>query len=242
MRPVHRRNFLRWSAASLTALGLGAMPPFLRRALAAPMLRGKKLLFIFLRGGIDAVQAVIPFGDAGIPGQGIKTYLQARPTLGASPADAHDLNGFVSLYPAMQSTATPSGPRLADIFHGTLDGRGQHLAILHRMGYEDQNRSHFSSQQFWENGVPGEVKLEEGVFNRYITAYRDPGSALQGATLSSSQMVMMKGPTLIPVLSSIDNYALPPNVPLGASPTAQNPLGRGLKGAYGQGAFNAKIP
>src|SRR2546426_5201351 len=226
MRPVHRRNFLRWSAASLTALGLGAMPPFLRRALAAPMLRGKKLLFIFLRGGIDAVQAVIPFGDAGIPGQGIKTYLQARPTLGASPADAHDLNGFVSLYPAMQSTATPSGPRLADIFHGTLDGRGQHLAILHRMGYEDQNRSHFSSQQFWENGVPGEVKLEEGVFNRYITAYRDPGSALQGATLSSSQMVMMKGPTLIPVLSSIDNYALPPNVPLGLSPTAQNPLGR----------------
>src|SRR5262249_28967559 len=144
--------------------------------------------------------------------------------------------------PEMQSSATPDGPRLADIFHGTLDGRGKHLAVLHRIGYESQNRSHFSSQQFWENGVPGAVKLEEGVFNRYVTAYHALGTALQAATLSSNQMVMMKGPTLVPVLSSIDNYSLPTNVPLGTAPTPKDLLGSGLRGAYGQRGFNSQIP
>ncbi|MBI4605348.1 MAG: DUF1501 domain-containing protein [Planctomycetes bacterium] len=242
MKPFDRRKFLHWSAASLTALGLCGMPPFLRRALAGPLTSGKKLLFIFLRGGIDAVQAVIPYGDTGIPGQGKKTYLQARPTLGVDPAAAHDLNGFVSLHPAMQDAAEADGPRLADIFHGTLDGRGKHLAVLHRIGYESQNRSHFSSQQFWENGVPGAATLEAGVFNRYLTEYLEQGNPLPGATVNGNQMVIMKGPTQLPVLRSINDYALPANVPLGTPPSPPNVLGTGLRGAYGQTTYNPAIP
>ena len=241
MNPIDRRGFLRWSAASLTALGLCGMPGILRRALAAPGQNGKKLLFIFLRGGIDAVQAVIPFGDAGIRSKGVKTYLQARPTLAADPALCHDLNGFVSLYPEMQS-AEGAGPRLADIFHDRLDGRGQSLAVLHRIGYESQNRSHFSSQQFWENGVPGSTKLEQGVFNRYVTEYFDAASPLQAATLSRNQVVLMKGQTVIPVLRSVDDFSLPQNVPLGAAPGPEDPAGSFLMGAYGQKAFGRGIP
>ena len=240
--PMDRRRFLKWSSASLTALGLGAMPPFLRRAIAGPLANDKKLLFIFLRGGVDAVQMVIPFGDQGIPAQGIKTYGQARPTLGVAPADAHDLNGFASLFPSMEDATVAAGPRLSSIFHGTLDERDAALAILHRIGYAQQNRSHFSSQQFWENGMPGEVREESGVFNRYLTSYDDPSVALRAATLSGNQMVMMKGETLIPVLRSIDDYALPSNVSLGTFPTLANPVGSGLKGAYGQVGYNPNTP
>lgn len=239
MNRMNRRDFFRWSAASLTALGLSGMPPFLRRALAQPLARGKKVLFIFLRGGIDSVQAVIPYGDAGAPGK--KTYLQARPTLAVPPAEAFDLNGFVSLNPAMHSTAM-DGPKLLDIFRGTLDGRPPSLAILHRIGYPSQNRSHFSSQQFWENGAPGQVSLEQGVFNRYITAYAQPGTALLGATMGSGQMVMMKGETLIPSLRSIDDYALPANVRIGTAATPTDRLGSGLLGSYSQQGFDRRVP
>ena len=238
--PFRRREFLRWSAASLTALGLGAMPPFLRRALAGVPGGPRKLLFIFLRGGIDAVQAGIPYGDAGVPGRGVPTYLDARPTLGVDPSRAHDLNGFVSLHPEMQGDAEDA-PRLHDIFHGQL-GRGKQLAILHRIGYASQNRSHFSSQQFWENGVPGDPKLEEGVFNRWVSAYREDGNLLPAATIGKNQMVAMKGTTLIPVLRKIDDYALPSNVPLGESPGRNDPLGSFLRGAYGQRGYAPGVP
>ena len=107
-RRHNRRSFLKWSATSLAAAGFFGMPTVLRRALAGPMNPDKKLLFIFLRGGIDAVQAVIPYGDQGAPGK--PTYLDARPTLGARPANAHDLNGFCSLFPAMQSNAAADSP------------------------------------------------------------------------------------------------------------------------------------
>jgi uncharacterized protein (DUF1501 family) len=240
-RHYDRRQFLKLSAASLSALGLAGTPLFLRRALAGPLAPGKKLLFIFLRGGMDAVQFVIPYGDQGIPAKGIPNYLGARPTLGVDPATAHDLNGFASLFPTAQED-TAAGPRLADIFHGGVDERGPNLALIHRAGYETQNRSHFSSQQFYENGVPGAVSLEEGVFNRYITAYRDAENPMQGATVETNQVVLMKGETLLPVLASIDAYALPGNVSIGVRPSAGSPLGSGLLGAYGQSGFHPTRP
>jgi uncharacterized protein (DUF1501 family) len=232
---VDRRHFLKWSTVSLTALGVG-MPIFLQRAVATGSLSPtKKVLFIFLRGGIDGIQTVIPYGDAGNPSQGMLTYSEARPTLGAASADAHDLNGFASLYPDMQSD-DPHGPKMADIFHNSIDGRGQNLALVHRVGYENQNQSHFSGQQFLENGVPGDVLLEEGVFNRYLSAYADPTAPLQGAVLNTKPIVLMKGKSVLPVLRSVDDYRLPK---IGAAPNESDPLGAGLLGGYGQTGFDA---
>ena len=71
---------MKWSSASLAALGLGSTPAFLRRAMAAQSTVGKKVMFIFLRGGIDGVQTIIPYGDEGTPGE---THPQ-RPEQGAS--------------------------------------------------------------------------------------------------------------------------------------------------------------
>ncbi len=57
-----------------------------------------------------------------------------------------------------------------------------------------------------------------------------------------SPTFLLKGETLVPVLRSIDDYALPANVGLGSPPTPGNPLGRGLQGAYGQTGFKSAIP
>ena len=238
---IDRRQFLRWSAASLSAAGLSAaVPGAFRRTLAWEPASDRKVLVLFLRGGMDAVQAVVPFGDQGISGRA-KTYAEARPQLAVSPDEAHDLNGFASLHPSLQD-ATADGPKVADIFRGSVDERPGQLAVLHRVGYASQNRSHFSSQQFWENGVPGAVNLEQGVLNRYVTEYDDPASPLHAVTLDTSPMVLLKGDTLLPVLRSVDDYSLPSNVALGSLPSADDPLGSGLRGAYAQSGFRLDVP
>ena len=40
------------------------------------------------------------------------------------------------------------------------------LALIHRVGYPNQSRSHFNSQRYWENGVPNNNSLQEGIFYR----------------------------------------------------------------------------
>ena len=239
-----RRRFLKWSAASLSALGLGGMPPFLKRTLALPKISDKKILFIFLRGGMDGIQTLIPYGDPG-DGPEAPDYMTARPTLREDPADAHPLDddGFCSLNPNMHDSSTSTtGPKLLDVFKGEVDERGPNLACVHRVGYAGLNRSHFSGQQFWENAVPGDLKLEEGFLNRYLSAYPDEASPMQAAGLNGNQMVILKGSTLVPVLRSVDDYALPSNVQLGTFPTPANPLGTGLKGAYAQAGFDLSTP
>ena len=65
-RSVNRRHFLKAGALTFGALGMGSMAPFLQKSLAGDLPPGKKLLFIFLREAMDAVQAVIPYGDQGL--------------------------------------------------------------------------------------------------------------------------------------------------------------------------------
>ena len=150
------------------------------------------------------------------------------------------MSEFCSLHPAVQGSGE-TDPRLLDILNNAVDGRGRDLAIAHRIGYENQNRSHFSSQQFHENGIPGNVQLEEGWLNRYVTNYVDEDAPLQAVALAGNQLVVLKGPTLIPAIASVDEFDLPANAPLGNFASAQNPLGSGLKGAYGQASFDASV-
>ena len=55
-KSIARRRFLKASAATLTALGLGGVAPCFQRAAAGEIAPGKKVLYIFLRGGIDGMQ------------------------------------------------------------------------------------------------------------------------------------------------------------------------------------------
>src|SRR5712691_3815561 len=65
---ITRRSFLKASVQTTAALALASLtniPPFLKRALAEGNIgtSGKKLLFIFLRGGNDGVNNIIPIQD-----------------------------------------------------------------------------------------------------------------------------------------------------------------------------------
>ncbi len=144
-----RRSFLRGCGLTLAGFGVSSLFPgeILRHAMATTT-GGRRLLFIFLRGGNDGLNAVIPHGDPDYN----TTY---RPNLYIPPASAIDLgNGFASLHPSLA--------HLMEVFNAG------DLAILHRVGYADNSRSHFDGQRIWENGDPAQPQLFDGWLARYI--------------------------------------------------------------------------
>lgn len=230
---MNRRQFLKAGLMSCGALGLNMTSPMFlqRQLLAADPEADRKLLFIFQRGGNDGINTVIPRGD---PDYNSDT----RPTLFLPESTALDTgNGFAQLHPRLQP--------LMEIYNRTaLNGAAGpgNLAVLHRIGYYNQSRSHFDSQQYWENGTPGDSALEEGMIYRQIDRtldLSDPRNSFVAAALSSSQMVSLKGPKPLPNFERPDQFAFAGSSAqvakfLGKGP--QNPGGAdgsGLMGLYG---------
>lgn len=167
MNTLNRRSFLSHSAKMGLGLGLASLtniPPVVQRALAEGQigLNGKKLLFIFLRGGEDGLNSVIPAMDGryaairpdlAIPlDPGADYSASGAPdvpmnTLPDDPTYGYDYairtgNGFCALHPSYK-------------FLSPLLASGE-LRVQHRVGYPIQSRSHFDSQQYWENGSPND--------------------------------------------------------------------------------------
>lgn len=152
---MDRRVFLKSGALSLVTLGLS--PSFLRRTAVAMTLpraaRGKTMIVLFQRGAADALNVVVPFGDA--------AYYAARPQLAiASAARANgaagaiDLDGFFGLHPAL----SPFKP---------LWDRGM-LSPIHAVGSPSATRSHFDAQDYMETGTPDMKGTPDGWLNRYL--------------------------------------------------------------------------
>jgi uncharacterized protein (DUF1501 family) len=152
---MQRRIFLRSGAFALVTLGLN--PSFLRRTAFATELRGgargKILIVLFQRGAADALNMVVPHGDA--------DYYALRPTIaipqpGARAEAAIDLDGFFGLHPAL----APLRP---------FWDRGM-LAPIHAVGSPSATRSHFDAQDYMESGTPDLKSTPDGWLNRYLAA------------------------------------------------------------------------
>ena len=227
MSPMNRRGFLKMGGAGLTLGALSSVftNPFLSSHLhAGAPGNPKKMLLIFLRGGNDGANTVIPHGDSSY-------NITERPTLYIPPTQSIDLgNGFAALHPNMQL--------MKDVYDAG------DLAVLHRIAYDNQSRSHFTSQQLWENAMPsvsGAADIEEGWVNRLIDT--DPNLAnhpIPGVSISSNQQVAFRGDRTLIHMRNIEGYQLgssPADLKLvGASGTVGNPDGSGLLGIYGRSA------
>jgi uncharacterized protein (DUF1501 family) len=186
---MRRRDFLGLSAgASLLALGGGGW--------AAADAASKRLVIVLLRGAVDGLNVVVPYGE--------EAYYAARPTIaiarpgaenGALPLDEHfglhpALSGLLPLWQAKQ------------------------LAFVHAAGSPDPTRSHFDAQLFIENGTPGRRGTADGWMNRLLAALPNPPHAARGPTEA-----LAVGPILPQILKGHMAVA---NLPLG--PAAATPL------------------
>jgi uncharacterized protein (DUF1501 family) len=111
-----RRRFLKTTGLGFLAMGLA--PSFLLRAVRATESKpGRVLVVLFQRGGMDGLNAVIPFKES--------AYFKMSPSIAiAEPAAGEDrainLDGFYALHPALASLKP-------------LYDQG-HLAIIHARG------------------------------------------------------------------------------------------------------------
>jgi uncharacterized protein (DUF1501 family) len=222
---INRRDFLKLGSAGLALGTLAPLTrcPFLTRPIQAAMMGeapAKKMILIFLRGGMDGVNAVIPHGDADY-----NDTDDSRPTLFIPEADSFDLNGFASAHPAFDKVVNEIP---------TDD-----VAYIHRVAYDNQNRSHFSSQQFWENGIPGNDVLEEGWVNRLMANHEDLNTLpFTSASISFGQQVLFRGPHPSAHIPDLGTYKLGnddiSNKMVGVAPDGDS--GSGLVGIYSRDA------
>lgn len=210
---ITRRGFMERSMK----IGLGValstltdLPLVLKRALADGSIggNGKKLLFIWLRGANDGLNSLIPVNDSAysssrstieIPTNGTAYNnttggCQFTPANGGDtfPADSGNgsaqyaiplQNGFAALHPSLKF--------LAPVYNA-----GE-LALIHRVAYPNQSRSHFDSQFYWENGAPNNKLITDGTF--YRTMYqsilngtaKNPG--LTGVSIQSALPQILRG-------------------------------------------------
>ena len=159
---VTRRFFLK-SSAALAATYCGITP---MRLLAEAGLdpnnlvtvrKSKTLVAIFLRGGMDGLNFVVPFKDPG--------YYKARRNIALSEPGKDggvvDLDGFFGLHPRAAA--------LAPLFQ-----KGQAVA-LQAVGYSLNTRSHFEEQDTWETGVSGNTLCSDGWLNRHLLTSQGHG-------------------------------------------------------------------
>ena len=195
--PVSRRAVLGgalasalWWARGKTALaGLAVAPP-------PHEIERDVLVVVFLRGGADGLNLIVPHGDDG--------YHANRPTIGvAAPADrsksgerALDLDGFFGLNPAL-------APLLPFYKNGEM-------ALVHACGSFDQSRSHFEAMALMEHGqgrTPG--GLSGGWLARHLrSATTRNQSPLRAVALSNVMPESLRGATSATALNSLDDFRL----------------------------------
>jgi uncharacterized protein (DUF1501 family) len=185
-----RRTFIK--SAGLGFLALGLPPPFLVRAAGAEQTaRGKVLVVVFQRGGMDGLNVVIPFKD--------RAYYELRPSIAvAEPASgeerAIDLDGFYALHPALAP--------LKSIYD-----KG-HLAIIHASGSPDNTRSHFDAQDYMEIGTPGIKSTPDGWLNRSLNGNPASDSPFRGVAATAQTPRIMSGAAPALTISSIEEFRL----------------------------------
>jgi uncharacterized protein (DUF1501 family) len=112
-------------------------------------------VLVFLRGGMDGLNLVVPYGDA--------DYAANRPDIRIRPAGqtrgALDLDGFFGLHPA--------APHLRELYTGGA------LAIVHAVGLTDPTRSHFDAMAMMERGTPGNTTTTTGWLTRHLASVTD---------------------------------------------------------------------
>lgn len=227
-----RRRFLQSGLAfGALATGFPAMLGIPPRSFAQAADSGKKLLFIFQRGGNDGLNTVIPRGDSDY---GTTT----RPSIFIPESAGLDLgNGFAQLHPAM-------APMMEIFNRSDLNGVAGpgNLAVIHRVAYANQSRSHFDSQDYWERGVPGDPSVDSGMFYRQLavsTDLDDPNNAFSAASLSGSKLRGLEGDTPFPNFTRVSNFNFYGTTAerekfLGSLPGQSGGTdGRGMLGLYG---------
>lgn len=155
--------------------------------------RGDTLVCVFLRGGADGLNIVVPHGD--------DAYHRARKTIGiahpddrSSIAPAVDLDGFFGLHPALAP--------LSSIYNAG------DMAFVHAVGSPDETRSHFEAMDLMERGATVNGDYTGWLARHLATLDTGNGSALRAIGVGEMLPASLTGAVSATALQSIADYHL----------------------------------
>jgi len=166
-----RRRFLK--GATLAAVGA----LLTTRLSFAGSAGDSRLVVVILRGAVDGLAAVPPYGDP--------DYSRVRAGLAIAAPGATDgalrLDALFGLH-----------PQLTFLHESFASGE---LAVFHAVATGYRERSHFDGQDVLESGVVVPHASQTGWLNRALAAAAQPGhGAERGVALGSNVPLMMRGP------------------------------------------------
>lgn len=142
---------------------------------AAPTER--RLVVVLLRGALDGLAAVPPYGDGNLLAW--RGELLAPPP--GQPDGMHDLGGYFGLHPAL--------PGLAGLY------RDGDLAVLHAVAGPTRSRSHFEAQDCLESGA--DKRMSSGWLNRAVGTLKHNGAQDVALSVGVSVPLLLRGPAAI---------------------------------------------
>jgi uncharacterized protein (DUF1501 family) len=180
---VNRRQFLIGTGVLAGASIVGvAGPAFGAAAVDPASAKRNRLVVIFLEGGNDGLNYVVPRGDVtGAPRYSV--YKRVRPTIAYAPAellpldrgaDADQMLGF--------------NPKLTHLHALYRAGR---VAVVQGVDYPNHNYSHFASSDIWHAGNP--TNTSTGWIGRHLDRVGVGEGELRAVAVSPRLPLMLQG-------------------------------------------------
>jgi uncharacterized protein (DUF1501 family) len=151
----------------------------------------KKLIVVLLRGAVDGLNVVVPYGDS--------NYYQQRPGIAVPRPGQEDgvinLDGYFGLHPALSP--------LQELW------LQRKLAFVQATGSPDATRSHFDAQDYMESGTPGRKGTPDGWMNRLLTLLPGPATPTRGVSLGPVMPRIFSGQAVASNIGAGANAARP---------------------------------
>jgi uncharacterized protein (DUF1501 family) len=174
MNPLRRQFLGQMGACAAGAAIAAAAPRKTARKDSTPT-----LIAVYLRGGADALAAVVPFAD--------KHLRSWRPSLAMPDPASTEPNHLLAL-----DDTFAFNPNWKDL-HKIHDAG--YCAPLVCVGSPHPTRSHFDAQDFMERGAPGEKLISTGWLNRYLReTASDDDANLRAISLQPLLPRALRGP------------------------------------------------
>jgi uncharacterized protein (DUF1501 family) len=189
MTKVSRREFIRDGVAAFTVSF--AAPAFLSDIALAQGARGRSLVIVYLGGGNDALNTVVPYTDP--------FYFSRRPALAIPAGEVLQIGS--------DSSGKPLGfhPRLTGLHEIFNQGR---LAVVQRTGYANSSRSHFQGTDIWGTANPN-LSTGTGWLGRYLDTLPSPVDELAGWNATrTTPRALLSNTVPVPSIPNAQAYSL----------------------------------
>lgn len=209
-----------------TLLGLSAIATSSRVTLALANAPGEnRFVVVLLRGALDGMSAVVPYGDADLA----RLRPGLIPPAPGQPGGVHDLGGFFGLNPA-----------LANVY--AMYQAGEALPV-HAVAGPYRTRSHFEAQDLLQLGTEN-TGITSGWLNRVLAEIpANGGTTLAGLSVGISTPLLLQGKIRVGSYAD-ENFATPsPDLYARiAALNAHDPLmGPAIATGLRDAAFDAKV-